>query len=116
MYMRLVVYAKQQKPMARPPGPLLRLAARVVHACLVRQYSVPFLQDKKAYWSTQCLTSYSLCSRGRTMITNLETPLVLLALCPVTKGFTRHAVTACDRGSNVCLVLANLQKRGLSKS
>jgi hypothetical protein len=50
------------------------------------------------------------------MITNLETPLVLLALCPVTKGFTRHAVTACDRGSNVCLVLANLQKRGLSKS
>lgn len=40
MYMRLVVCAKQQMPMAILPGPLLRSVARVVDACLVRQSSV----------------------------------------------------------------------------
>jgi cytochrome b561 len=40
MYTRLVVRVKQQKPVAMLPGPMLRLAARVVHACLVRRTSV----------------------------------------------------------------------------
>ena len=92
MCMRLVVCAKQQKPMARLPGPLLRLAARVVNTSLFTQSSNPFLQDKTSYRSTQCLTFYRLCSRGGTVITHVETPLVLLAMCPVTKSFRLHGI------------------------
>ena len=92
MCMRLVVCAKQQKPMVRLPGPLLRLAARVVRTCLVRHSLVPSLQDKTACRSTNYLTSYRLCSRGCTVITNLETPLVLLAWCPVATFCQLHGI------------------------
>ena len=92
MYMRLVVCAKQQKPMARLPGPLLRLVARVVNTSLFTQSSNPFLPDKTTYRSIQCLTSYRLCSRGVLVITHLETPLVLLAVCPVTKSCRLHGI------------------------
>ena len=90
MCMQLVVCAKQQKPVVRLPGPVLRSAARVVRSCLFRQSSISFLQDKIASRSTLCLTSYKLCIQGRTVITHLRTPPSASNDYPVTKPCRLH--------------------------
>lgn len=92
MCMRLVVCAKQQKPMARLPGPPLRLAARVVRTCLVRQSSVI---RKRRHIGPYCVSHLIDCAAEDvvgTRITNPGTPLVLLTICPISTLCRIHGI------------------------
>ena len=118
MCMRLVVCAKQQKPMARLPGPLLRLAARVVRACLLGGLWFRFCRTRQ-HVGPHSVSHLIDCAAEGHFDHPPETPLQSCTTGSVPRNevmsIERHTATACNRGSNVRLTVARAEE-GLRKS